>query len=126
MPAGTLAHPEPNRAVNAIAQFVNNQARRTCVIHKHAHLRPLDDDTDVKPFVAVGLRHHRLLVFAELLRSENLPAPTWIGDILDSVTVALRVRRPKVEWPEVQSIVRLCIDCPKRDADKAIKLPRTG
>ena len=87
--------------------LVNDQARRACAIHKHAHLRPLDDDTGVKPFIAVGLRDHRLLVFAGMLRSEDLPGPTWIGDVFDSVTVALRVHRPKVEWPEVQRIVRL-------------------
>src|SRR5213593_720701 len=42
-----------------------------------------------------------------------------MGDVLHGVTVARRVGRPKVEWPEVHRVVRLRIDYTKRDADKA-------
>src|SRR5262249_33111223 len=82
-------------------------------------LRPLDDDAGVKPFVAVGFRNYGLFVLAGTLRSELLPGPKWMGDVLDRVTVALRVGRTKIEWPEVHRVVCLRIDHAECDAEKA-------
>jgi hypothetical protein len=85
--------PRDQHCRERVAQFFDNQARRTCAIHKDS--RPLDDDTGVKPFIAIGFRNHGLLVLAEALGSEGLPGPTRMGDILYGVTVPLRVGRPK-------------------------------
>jgi hypothetical protein len=77
------------------------------------------DDTGVKPFIAVEFRNHGLLLLAGVLGSEGLPGPTRIGDVLRGVTVALRVRCPKVEWPEVHCVMSLGIEDSKREAEKA-------
>ncbi len=67
MTARALADPEAKRSVSAVAQFFDNEAGRACAIHKDAHLWPLDDDADVKPFIAVGFRNHGPFVFAGVL-----------------------------------------------------------
>src|SRR5205823_14978057 len=73
----------------------------------------------MKPFIAVGLRNHRPFILAGVLGSECLPGPTRMGDVLHGVTVALRVGRAKVEWPEVHRVVRVRIDHAEGDAEKA-------
>jgi hypothetical protein len=67
MAARARANPEAKRSVSTVAQFFDNEAGRACAIHKHGHLWPLDDDADVKPFIAVGFRDHGLFVFAGVL-----------------------------------------------------------
>jgi hypothetical protein len=42
-----------------------------------------------------------------------------MGDVLQGVTVAHRVGRANVEWPEVHCVVRLRIDHAERDAEMA-------
>src|SRR5437879_1315734 len=119
MTARALADPQAKRSVSPAAQFFDIEAGRGCAIHKDAHSRPLDDDTGVKPFIAIGFRNYGPFVLAGTLRSELLPSPKWMGDVLHSVTVAHRVGRAKVEWPEVHRVVRLRIDHAERDAEKA-------
>ena len=88
MTARALADPQAKRSVNTIAQFLDHQARRACTIYKDAHLRPLDDNADMKPFIAVWFRNYRPFVFVGVLGSECLPGPTRMGDVLHGVTVA--------------------------------------
>jgi len=76
MAARALADPEAKRSVSTVAQFFDNQTGRGSAIHKDGHVRPLDNDTGVKPFVAVGFRDYRLFVFTGVLGSQRLPGPT--------------------------------------------------
>src|SRR5262245_27151545 len=101
MAAGALADPEPQRSARPSAQFLDRQAGRTRAIHKDRDVRALDHDAGVKPFIAVGFRDDGLFVLVGAFRPELFPGPGWMGDVLHRVTVARRVGRPKVEWPEV-------------------------
>ena len=119
MAARTLADPEANRSMSTVAQFLDSQARRARVIHKYGHVWALDDNAGVKPFVTVGFRGHRLFELIGTLRPELLPGPKRMGDVLHRVTVASRVSRSKVEWPEVHRVVRLRIHDVEGDTEKA-------
>ena len=70
MTGRALANPEAKGSAITVAQFLDNQAGRARAIHKDGHLRPLDDDADVKPFIAVGFRYHSLFILVGVLRSE--------------------------------------------------------
>ncbi len=92
--ARPFPQPEPDRAVNTVAQFFDNEAGRSCAIHKDAHVGPLDNGTGVKPLIAVELRDYRPFVLAGAFRPKNLPRPRRLRNILHGMAVALRRSLP--------------------------------
>src|SRR5438105_2488151 len=117
--ARAFANPHADCAVRSLAQLVDDKARLGPTVHKDAHFRPRDDDTHVKPLVAVRLGNHRALVSAWMFRPQLLPGPGRLGDVLHGVAVARRVGRAKIEWPEIDGVVGLRVEDTKRDAEKA-------
>src|SRR5260370_38144892 len=100
MAARAFADPEAKRSFGTVAQFFDNQAGRASAVHKDGHLWPLDDHTDVKPFIAVGLWNQGLFVFVRGLGPKRLPGPLWVGGVLHSVAVPRRGGPRDGEWPE--------------------------
>jgi len=104
--------------MRTLAEFFDNKRGRRCAIHEDAHFGPLDNDTGVKPLIAIGFGDHRPFILAGVFRPENMPRPLRMRDVLDCMAVALRVGCAKVEWPEVNRVVRCLIHHTERDANK--------
>src|SRR5262249_6844136 len=103
-------------AVSPTAQPLHFKAGLSCMIHEHAHLFACDDNFRVEPGIAVGRWVDWLLVLARLFRSELLPGPFRMSNILDRVAGIIGIVSTEIERTEIDAFELFIILAMKCDA----------